>query len=136
MTEDGYIWSCKNCTYVHERNIAEEIVYRLGGYSRQRLAEEDWFFYNKILQEMIYGEEKGVWIDNSYNLMPAILRGKDCEFVSDVEFLAITIDDFEIVDVRKIRDLSDAYGEIIIPLKIGGELYGIDLEGRRVVCKI
>ena len=136
LTEDGYIWSCKNCTYVHERNIAEEIVYRLGGYSRQRLAEEDWFFYNKILQEMIYGEEKGVWIDNSYNLMPAILRGKECEFVSDVEFLAITIDDFEIVDVRKIRDLSDAYGEIIIPLKIGGELYGIDLEGRRVVCKI
>ncbi len=136
LTDDGYVWSCKGCTWVHEKEIAEEIIHRLGGYPKQRLVEEDWFFYSRVLQEILYGEVRGVWIDNSYNLMPAILRGKECEVVDDVEFLAVTVEDFEIVEVRRIKSLDDADGEIIIPLKVGGEVYGIDGEGRKVMCKL
>ena len=77
LTEDGYVWSCKGCTWVHEKENAEEIIYRLGSYPKQRLVEEDWFFFSRVLQEMIYGSELGVWVGNSYNLMPAILRDKE-----------------------------------------------------------
>ncbi len=136
LTEDGYVWSCKGCTWVHEKENAEEIIYRLGSYPKQRLVEEDWFFFSRVLQEMIYGRELGVWVGNSYNLMPAILRDKECEEVEEVEFLAVTLEDFEIVDVRRIKSLEDADSEIIIPLKIGGELYGIDKSGRKVMCKL
>ena len=136
LTEDGYVWSCKGCNWVHEKENAEEIIYRLGSYPKQRLVEEDWFFFNRVLQEMIYGRELGVWVGNSYNLMPAILRGKECEEVKEVEFLAVTLEDFEIVDIRRISNVEDADSEIIIPLKIGGELYGIDSSGRKVMCKL
>ena len=136
LTEDGYVWSCKGCSWIHEKEIAEEVIYRLSGYPKQRLVEEDWFFFSRVLQEILYGEERGVWVGDSYNLMPVMLRDKECEVVDNVEFLAVEIEDFEIVDVRRIRDLKDARGEIVTPLKIGGEIYGIDRNGRKVVCKI
>lgn len=136
LTEDGYVWSCKGCNWVHVRENAEEIIHRLEGYPRQRLVEEDWFFYSRVLQEVLYGEERGIWIGKSYNLMPVILRGKECEEVEDVEFLAATIEDFEVVDVRRIKLLEEANGEILIPLKVGGEVYGVNEMGKKVVCKL
>ncbi len=137
ISPDGeFQWSCKGCSWIHRRENVEEIVMRLSNYPKQRLIEEDWLFFNRILQEIYYGEELGVKLENCYNLMPAILRNKDCEEIGDIEFLAVKIVDFEIVDVRRIKSLDEASNEVVIPLKAGGEVYGIDEIGRKVVCKI
>jgi Zn-finger protein len=136
LTEDGYRWSCKGCFWIHERDKAEEVIIRLGSYPKQRLVEENWLFFNRTLQTIYYGEERGVMLENCYNLMPAVLSSKECEEIDDVEFLAVRVEEFEVLDVRRIKDLNEADEEIVIPLKIGGELYGIDGRGRCVVCKI
>ncbi len=68
--------------------------------------------------------------------MPAVLRNKECEEVDSVEFLAVKVYDFEILDVRRIRSIDEAEDEVVIPLKEGREIYGIDAKGRRVMCKL
>ncbi len=132
-----YTWTCKGCRWIHEKENVENVIFVLGRYPRQRLVEEDWWFYNRILQELFYGEVYGVEMDNRYNLMPAVLRNKECEEMDRVEFLAVRVYDFEILEVRRISSLEDAEeGEVLIPLKEGREIYGIDRNGRRVVCKL
>jgi len=131
------VWSCKKCSWIHEKENVEEIIFVLGRYPKQRLVESDWLFFNKILQELYYGETLGMKLDNCYNLMPAILRNKQCkELKEDVELLAVKIVDFKITSVRRIRTIDEANNEVIIPLKEGNLLYGINRKGKKVVCFI
>ncbi len=131
-----YVWSCKGCSWIHEKENVENVIFVLGRYPKQKLVEEDWWFFNKILQELFYGEVYGEKIENGYNLMPAVLRNKECEEMDKVEFLAIKVYEFEILDVRRISSLEEAEDEVIIPLKEGREIYGIDWKGRKVMCKL
>ena len=135
-SQGEYVWSCKGCTWIHEKENVENVIFVLGRYPKQRLVEEDWWFFNSILQELFYGEVYGEVLENGYNLMPAVLRNKECEEVDRVEFLAVRIYDFEILEVRRISSLEEMDGEVAIPLKEGREIYGIDRNGRKVMCKL
>ncbi len=135
-SQGEYVWSCKGCTWIHEKENVENVIFVLGRYPKQRLVEEDWWFFNRILQELFYGEVYGEVLENGYNLMPAVLRNKECEEVDRVEFLAVRIYDFEILEVRRISSLEEMDGEVAIPLKEGREIYGIDRNGRKVMCKL
>ncbi len=135
-SQGEYVWSCKGCTWIHEKENVENVIFVLGRYPKQRLVEEDWWFFNRILQELFYGRVYGEEIENGYNLMPAVLRNKECEEMDRVEFLAVRIYDFEILEVRRISSLEEMDGEVAIPLKEGREIYGIDRNGRKVVCKL
>ncbi len=135
-SQGEYVWSCKGCTWIHEKENVENVIFVLGRYPKQRLVEEDWWFFNRILQELFYGEVYGEELENGYNLMPAVLRNKECEEMDRVEFLAVRIYDFEILEVRRISSLEEMDGEVAIPLKEGREIYGIDRNGRKVMCKL
>ncbi len=135
-SQGEYVWSCKGCTWIHEKENVENVIFVLGRYPKQRLVEEDWWFFNRILQELFYGEVYGEKLENGYNLMPAVLRNKECEEMDRVEFLAVRIYDFDILEVRRISSLEEMDGEVAIPLKEGREIYGIDRNGRKVVCKL
>jgi Zn-finger protein len=135
-SEGEYVWSCKGCNWIHEKENVENVIFVLGRYPKQKLVESDWLFFNKVLQELYYGEELGEKLDNCYNLMPAVLKDKECEELDNVEFLAVKVVDFEILDVRRISSIEDANDEVVIPLKAGEEVYGIDKNGRKVVCKL
>jgi hypothetical protein len=128
------IWSCENCWWIHEGENAEKVILVLSRYPRQKLIEEDWFFYNRILQELFYGEELGQRIENAYNLMPAVLKGKKCEEVEQAEIIAVKLSFFSIESVRRISSFEEAEEEILIPLKDGKNLYGI-VKSKYVVCK-
>jgi hypothetical protein len=135
VSSNGWVWSCEKCWWIHEKDNAEKIIFVLSRYPRQRLVEESWLFYNRILQELFYGEELGEKVERTYNLMPAILKNKDCEEVEGVEVIAVKLGDFSIESVRKVSSLEEVGEEILIPLKDGKKLYGL-VNGRYVVCRI
>lgn len=128
----NYIWSCKDCNWIHEKKNAELIIQTLSSFPRQQLIEGDWMFYNKILQELLFGEEIGEYYGNSYSIMPIMLK-KDFEVIDKAEFLAVRVEDFDIVNVRKIDNVKDAENEILIPLKVNNKLYGF-ADGKYLVC--
>ncbi|AGK60192.1 Uncharacterized protein containing a Zn-finger-like domain [Archaeoglobus sulfaticallidus PM70-1] len=135
VTSDGsYVWSCMNCDLIHDREFSENVIFALSRYPRQRLVEEDWVFYSKILQELLYGEELAETLDSSYNLMRAILIDKHCEEFDNTEFLAVKVEEFKIVTVRKIRSIEEAENEIIIPIKERNKFYGF-LNDSYVICE-
>lgn len=135
VSSSGYVWSCEKCRWIHESENVENVIFALSRYPRQQLIEEDWLFYNRILQELFYGEELGQKVDSAYNLMPAVMKGKECEEIEQTEFLAVKLGDFSIETVRRLNSLEDVDGEVLIPLKDGKNLYGI-LKGKHVICKI
>ncbi len=135
VSSGGYVWSCEKCRWIHEPENVENIILSLSRYSRQQLIEEDWLFYNRILQELFYGEELGQKLENTYNLMPAVMAGKDCEETENAEFLAVRLGDFSIETVRRVNSLEEVNDEVLIPLKDGEKLHGM-LKGRYVICKI
>ncbi len=136
FSKGEYKWSCRGCRWIHEKENVEEVLFVLSRYPKQRLVEEDWWFFNRILQELYYGGVYGVKLENCYNLMPAVLRNKECEEVEEVEFLAVKVYEFEVMEVRRIRSIEEAEEEVVIPLKEGREIFGIDSTGRRVMCKL
>lgn len=131
-SEGNYVWSCENCFWIHEKENVENVLFVLGNYPKQRLVEENWLFYNKILQELLFGEEIGEVFGNSYSLMPVMLN-KNCEVVDNAEFLAITLEDFCITQVRRIGSIDDANQEILIPLKADNRMFGF-VGGNYLVC--
>ncbi|MDI9646178.1 MAG: cysteine-rich small domain-containing protein [Archaeoglobales archaeon] len=112
--KNSLIWSCKNCHWVHKRENVEEILIYLSTYPRQRLVEEDWFFYSKIIQDLIFGEELGVWIGDCYNLIPA-----NQQYYKNDEALLIELSNFEIANVLEIHatDIEKLCG-ILVPKKL------------------
>jgi hypothetical protein len=134
LTSNGeFVWSCQDCWMIHDRDFSEKVIFALSRYPRQRLVEEEWIFYSKILQELIYGEVRGEEVGDSYNLMSAILYDKPCEEVDETEFLAVRIENFSISSVKKLKNVSDAQNEVIIPVKDKGSLFGFK-DGLYVVC--
>ncbi|AEA46400.1 cysteine-rich small domain-containing protein [Archaeoglobus veneficus] len=133
ITSSGYVWSCQNCNWIHKTENVEDVLAVLSGYSRQQLIEEDWYFFNRILQELYYGTELGVWEGNAYNLMPAVFKDKECEEVEKTEFLRVVLKDFEIESVHRCNTLE---GEgVLIPMRDNGRFHGF-YNGRYVICKI
>jgi len=134
LTSEGKpIWSCMDCWLIHDKKFAEDVIVTLSRFPRQRLVEEDWYFFSSILQELLYGEifvEKG---EGCYNLMEAILYDKDCEEIEDGEILAVRLENFSITSVRRIKRIEDAKNEVLIPLKEKNKYYGIK-DGSYVVC--
>jgi hypothetical protein len=133
VSDGKILWSCMDCWLIHDRKFAEDVILALSRFPRQRLVEEDWYFYSSILQELLYGEILVV-SEGYYNLMEAILADKECEEFEEGEILAIKLDNFSITSVRKIRSLDEAEDEVIIPLKEKDRYYGIK-NGKYVVCK-
>ncbi|RLI75376.1 hypothetical protein DRP05_14905 [Archaeoglobales archaeon] len=131
-SEGNYVWSCENCFWIHEKENVEDVLFVLGNYPKQRLIEEDWLFYNKILQELLFGEEIGEVFGNSYSLMPIMLN-KNCEVVDTAEFLAVKIEDFCITQVRRLNSIDDADQEVLIPLKADNRMFGF-VGGNYLVC--
>jgi hypothetical protein len=108
----GDVWSCMDCTWVHERENVEKIIEALSIYPRQKLVEEDWHFFNVILQILLYGSEMGTWHEGNYNLLS--LAGEDAQ--RSEMFLAVKIQDFQIVEVLKSPDISSLESYILVPL--------------------
>jgi hypothetical protein len=104
----GNVWSCMDCTWIHERENVERIIEALSIYPRQRLVEEDWYFFSTILQTFLYGSEIGMWRGGNYLLGSA---GEEIEG----EFLAVKIQNFQIVEVLKSPDISSLESYILIP---------------------
>ncbi|WP_202319408.1 cysteine-rich small domain-containing protein [Archaeoglobus neptunius] len=129
-----YVWSCKNCTWIHEKENVEEIVTYFTAFPRQLLVEEGWHFFSKSLQEIIFGEEVGWFESRAYNLMPANFFNKTCETVVEGEFLDVILHGFEIISVRRIVSPEEAEG-VIIPKKSGETLIGL-IEGEFVRCTL
>lgn len=135
INEKGYIWSCQNCWWIHEKENVEDIIFSLSKYPKQKLIEEDWIFYSRILQELYYGEELGHLIDDVYNLIPAVLHKKNCERAEDAELICVLLEDFEIKGVKKLDSIDKAERGILIPIKEGKKLYAV-LSGEPVVCNL
>jgi len=130
----NYIWSCKNCKWIHEKENVEEILTYFSGYPRQYLVEADWRFFSRSLQEILFGEEVGIDIGSAYNLMPANFYGYQCEPTNSGEFLDIILDGFRIVSVKK-RDNADEGEGVLIPEKSGKIMVGM-VEGGFVRCML
>jgi hypothetical protein len=135
VAENGYIWSCENCWWIHEKGNVEEVIFLLSRYPKQKLIEEDWIFYSRVLQELYYGEELGQLIDNVYNLIPAVFHGKECERVEDAEFICIKLEDFNIMSIERLNYFEKAEKGVLIPVKEGRKLYGV-LGGEPVICEL
>ncbi len=143
LTSEGkFVWSCMDCWLIHDRKFVEEVIISLSRFPRQRLVEEDWYFFNSILQELLYGDVLVMEENGRYNLMEVILYDKECEAAEEVEgkpeiksreILAVKLENFSISSVRRIKRIEDAENEILIPLKEKGRYYGIR-EGIYVIC--
>jgi hypothetical protein len=133
VNDGKIVWSCMDCWLIHDRKFAEDVILALSKFPRQRLVEEDWYFYSSILQELLYGDILVV-SEGYYNLMEAILTDKECEEFEKGEILAVKLDNFSIISVRKIRSLDEAEDEVILPLKEDNRYYGLK-NGIYVVCK-
>lgn len=137
VSNGGYVWDCTNCWWIHENDNVENIILSLSKYPRQKLIEEDWLFYSRILQELYYGEEKGELTPSGdgYNLIPATFYNRECDEVDvdDVEFIKVELIDFGIKTIEKVTSVKDE--GIHIPLKEGRRFYGV-LNGKPVVCKL
>ncbi|RLI75150.1 hypothetical protein DRP04_13795 [Archaeoglobales archaeon] len=134
-SKGNYVWSCKNCWWIHEKQNVEAVVNYFSGYSRQILIEEDWYFFNRSLQNILFGEELGLIVNGSYDLMPPNFYELEYLEVDKTEFLAVKLDDFEIKSVRKIKDIEEAENEILIPEKEGRIIRG-KYKGLFVECRI
>jgi|Deesub1362A_J573_1020465.scaffolds.fasta_scaffold00182_57 hypothetical protein len=134
LTSEGkFVWSCMDCWLIHDKKFAEDVIIALSRFPRQRLVEEDWYFFSSILQELLYGEIFVEKENGCYNLMEVILYDKDCEETEDGEILAVKLKNFSITSVRRIKGIEDAENEILIPLKEKNKYYGIKA-GSYVVC--
>ncbi len=111
----GKVWSCMDCTWVHEQENVEKIIEVLSIYPRQTLVEEDWHFFNVILQTLLYGSEIGVWHEGNYSLLN--LAGLVSKDQSEEEFLAVKIQDFQIVEVLKSPDISSLENYVLTSLR-------------------
>jgi len=124
INSDGkLVWSCKNCSWVHEKENLEEILAYFSSFPRQLLIESDWRFFSRSLQEILYGEELGYEIGGAYSLMPANFYSLNCEPIAEGEFLDVVLNDFSIVSVRRLRNPDEAQG-VLIPEKSGNILVG------------
>ncbi|MFP3910089.1 MAG: cysteine-rich small domain-containing protein [Archaeoglobaceae archaeon] len=132
---EKYVWDCTNCWWIHEDSNVEEVIVSLSKYSRQKLIEEDWHFYNAIIQELYYGEELGEGFNEVYNLVPAMFKDKECEKVDDAKLLCVKLGDFVIEEVVEVESVDEVDYGILIPSKQDGKLYG-SIDGQPVVCKL
>ncbi|RUM32835.1 MAG: hypothetical protein DSY33_06155 [Archaeoglobus sp.] len=131
-TTKGYVWNCKECNWIHEKDVVEEVLSELSSYSRQQLVEEGWLFFNRIVQKLYYGRELGKFIGNAYSLI-GCMEGKECEEIEDIRFLAVRLENFEISDVEEMTRLQEfPEGVILIPLLDGDYLFGFKLENNEV----
>jgi len=110
----GNVWSCMDCTWVHERENVERIIEALSVYPRQRLVEEDWYFFSIILQTLLYGSETGMWYEGNYLLSSAGIQIEQIEQIEG-EFLAVKIKDFQIVEVLESPEISSLESYVLIP---------------------
>lgn len=124
----NYVWSCKNCSWIHRKDVVDEIAEYFSSFPRQFLVEVNWHFFNKSLQEILFGVELGRFEGGVYNLMPANFYGCECEIMNSGEFLDVTIKEFRIISVRRVRKIEDAAG-IAIPEKSGDVIVGMGEKG-------
>ncbi len=125
----SYVWSCKNCRWIHGKENVEEVVTYFSAFPRQFLVEADWRFFSKSLQEILFGEELGSEEEGGvYNLMPANFYGCECKPANSGEFLDVVIEDFVISSVKKIESMDEAKG-IVIPEKSGNIIFGMTEDG-------
>ncbi|MDI3497406.1 cysteine-rich small domain-containing protein [Archaeoglobus sp.] len=124
VSSDGrYVWSCRNCHWIHEKENVEEVLAYFSAFPRQLLVEADWSFFTKSLQEILFGEEIGFENGRAYDLTPASIQGFECEPLAEGEFLDVTIENFSITSVKRLSNPEEAEG-VIIPEKSGRNLIG------------
>ena len=104
----GKVWSCKNCDFIHKKDVAEKVKFVLGSYPRQVLIEEDWVFFNEILQDIFFGEIRGRRVGKAYTIY---------DFGEEEECYLVILENFEIKDVKRgvFRELTKEEG-VIIPI--------------------
>ncbi|MFN3384181.1 MAG: cysteine-rich small domain-containing protein [Archaeoglobaceae archaeon] len=121
----NFVWSCKKCDWVHERENVEKIVTYFSSFPRQMLVEATWEFFSKALQEILFGSELGYKIGRSYNLMPTNFRFSKCREVESGSFLGIKIHGTTIELVKEMSNFEED-GYIFIPRKFGNTIVGHD----------
>lgn len=119
------VWSCKNCFWIHKKENVEEIVTYFSAYPRQILVEADWYFFNRALQEILFGKELGFMIGKAYNLMPPNFHGFNCRSAKDGAFLAVRIRE-GFLELREVKNFLDLGDEILIPQKFAKILRGFN----------
>lgn len=129
----NFVWSCKKCTWIHEKENVEEIITYFSSFSRQILVEADWEFFSRSLQHIIFGSEVGQRVGNSYNLMPVNFRLLKCREIESGSFLGIKLEGTDIKVVKELQYFED--GLILIPRKLGNTIIGKDGE-RFVGCDL
>ncbi len=102
------IWSCMKCDLIHKPDVVQEIKSILSGYPFQTLADENWVFFNEILQEIVFGQIKGKYIGKAYSVY---------EIDDEEECYLVILNGFEIVDIirEKCKELKEKEG-VLIPL--------------------
>ncbi len=103
------IWSCMKCSLVHKPEIVQELKSILSSYPFQVLADENWYFFNEILQEIVFGEKRGKSVGKAYS----VYRPDDSE-----ECYLIILNGFEMVEIYRGRcsELKERRG-ILIPVR-------------------
>jgi len=119
-----YYWSCKKCSWIHKKEVVEEVVLYFSSIPRQILVEADWMFFNRCLQEILFGRELGKRVGNVYDLNPPNFYGLDCRDVENSSSLLIELEDFSIKRVIRVERLNDLNGGILIPEKMGSVIRG------------
>lgn len=124
-SKGNFVWSCKKCDWVHEKENVEEIITYFSSFPRQILVEASWEFFIKALQEILFGSELGYKIGRSYNLMPTNFRFSKCREVESGSFLGIKIHGTSIELVKEMSHFEED-GYIFVPRKFGNTIVGHD----------
>ncbi len=134
-SKGNYVWSCKECSWVHEKEVVEEIVTYFSLIPRQVLVESDWVFFSRSLQQILFGEELGQMRGNVYDLTLANVYGFECEPVDSGSFLVVELEGFDIVNVRRVNSLANIDRGIVIPEKEGNLIRAFDGE-KYIICRL
>jgi hypothetical protein len=102
-----YVWSCKNCYWIHEKENVEDIVGYFSSYPRQMIVEADWLFFSRSLQNILFGQELGERYGEWYSLMEPNFYGMNCTTTEGGSFLAVKFDsEMRIESVVKLTEIN------------------------------
>ncbi len=141
-----YVWSCKNCEWVHRKEVVEEIAGYFSTVPRQIVVEAEWTFLNRALQNILFGEvlSEEVVADGVtlYSMMKPNFHGKECRAVESSTFLIVSMNGYTIESVRRVDGLESLHGlikgskanvHVLIPEKDEEKLTGF-VDGVFVEC--
>ncbi|WP_290901484.1 cysteine-rich small domain-containing protein [Ferroglobus sp.] len=99
--KDFKIWSCMECTWIHEKENVEKVVEYFSLIPVQKIAEMSWVELNKAFQKIVFGEEVWEEVNGVYSLL-RMNEGLGSELID------VRIENYNIAEVRRINRVEDA----------------------------